>query len=137
LLQINKALVPVEHHRPDKMHLELLSTDPVLDVRGALARLDGDDSLLVDLIGFFLEDSPKMVDDLKQATAAKDSQQLKMSAHALKGLVASCGGARAAAAAQRLENAAAGNDLSEVDSLLESLLRELEQVRQEAEGYIR
>jgi HPt (histidine-containing phosphotransfer) domain-containing protein len=119
------------------MHLEPTSAEPVLDVRGALARLDGDDSLLVDLIGFFLEDSVQMIDELKRAAALNDAPRVKMSAHALKGLVASCGGTRAAAAAQRVEQAGAANDLSEKDALLQSLLSELQLVRREAEGYIR
>jgi two-component system, sensor histidine kinase and response regulator len=119
------------------MHLEGTSTESVLDVRGALARLDGDDSLLVDLIGFFLEDSTKLADDIKRAAAAKDAQQLRMSSHALKGLVASCGGARAAAAAQRIEHAAAANEINDFDPLVGVLLRELELARHEAEGYIR
>jgi HPt (histidine-containing phosphotransfer) domain-containing protein len=119
------------------MHLERTSAEPVLDIRSALARLDGDDSLLVDLIGFFLEDSIPMVEELKRAAEARDAQQLKMSAHALKGLVASCGGVRAAAAAQKIEHAGAANNLGEIDTLLASLLRELELARTEAEGYIR
>ena len=119
------------------MHHERTSTEPILDIRGALARLDGDDSLLVDLIGFFLEDSKRLLEEIKAAAAAGEPPQVRMGAHALKGLVASCGGMRAAEAAQRVEHAAAANDLTQVDPLIQALSLELDSARNEAEGYIR
>jgi HPt (histidine-containing phosphotransfer) domain-containing protein len=121
----------------DTMRVEPTCTEPVLDVRKALERLDGDDSLLVDLIGFFLEDSPGMLEDLQQAAAARNASQLQMSAHALKGLVASCGGARAAVAAQRVEHAGAANELGNINALLATLTTEIQSLRSEAEGYTR
>jgi HPt (histidine-containing phosphotransfer) domain-containing protein len=118
------------------MPIDRITSDPVLDIRGALARLDGDDELLVDLIGFFLEDSGRLVEELKAAATAGDAQQVKMASHALKGLVASCGGMRAADAAQRIEHASTANDLTHVDCLIQALEVELGAVRNEARGYI-
>ena len=55
---------------------------------------------------------------------------IRMSAHALKGLVAGCGGVRAASAAQKVETAGHENDLSNIEPLVESLGEELELLRQ-------
>lgn len=118
------------------MHFEKTALEPVLDIRGALARLDGDEDLLVDLMGFFMEDAPRLMDELRAAAATGDADQIKMSAHALKGLVAGCGGVRAAEAAKRVEQAALANDLSHMTALVEAVATELDAVRAEAQGYL-
>src|SRR4029079_6757529 len=61
---------------------------PILDIRGALARLDGDDDLYVDRLDLYREDSARLLDQLNAAVAASDANEIKMAAHALKGLVA-------------------------------------------------
>jgi HPt (histidine-containing phosphotransfer) domain-containing protein len=125
-------------HGPPRLQDSLpLILEPVLDIPGALIRLDGDEELLVELIGFFLEDSSRMVDQLKSAFAAGDANEVRMAAHALKGLVAGCGGMRAAEAARRVEHAAASGDLPEAAMTVQTLLTELDLVRREAQGYIR
>ena len=101
----------------------------VFDVEGTLARYAGDAGLLIEMIGFFLEDGPKLTDDLYAAVAAEDAPALRKVAHALKGLVAACGGKRAAQAAQRIENAGELGDLTDIEPLLESLETELELLR--------
>jgi HPt (histidine-containing phosphotransfer) domain-containing protein len=118
------------------MHIERAALDPVLDIRGALSRLDGDEGLLVDLMGFFLEDSVRLMEELRAATAAGDANQIKMTGHALKGLIAGCGGVRAAEAAKRVEHAAAANDLSQIKALVDTLASELERAQNEARGYL-
>jgi HPt (histidine-containing phosphotransfer) domain-containing protein len=118
------------------MDSEQLSAEHVLDIRGALARLDGDSELLAELIGFYLEDSERMLAELRSAVAASDANEIKMAAHALKGLVAGCGGVRAAEAARRVEHAGAANDLTHIDGLVQNLKDELELVSQQARGYI-
>jgi hypothetical protein len=47
-------------------------------------------------------------------------------------LAAGCGGVRAAQAAQRVENAGAEADLENIDTLMESLETEFDQLRQTA-----
>jgi HPt (histidine-containing phosphotransfer) domain-containing protein len=59
-----------------------------------------------------------------------------LKAHALKGLVASCGGVRAASAAHKLEAAGADNDHSQTCSLVESLGEELERLIQALRRYV-
>src|SRR3972149_8852820 len=82
-----------------------MPSDPVLDVEGTLARLGGDRELFAELAGYLLDDVPRLLGDVRAAVAAKDAAAVNMSAHALKGLVAGCGGGRAASVAQALEDA--------------------------------
>jgi len=118
------------------MRIERAALEPVLDIRGALSRLDGDEDLLVDLIGFFLEDSPRLMDELQAAAKNNNANEVKMAAHSLKGLIAGCGGVRAAEAAKRVEHAALANDLAHVQEYIATLSAELDIARGEAQGYI-
>jgi HPt (histidine-containing phosphotransfer) domain-containing protein len=118
------------------MNFERSAAEPILDIRGALARLDDDEELLVDLMRFFLEDSARLLEQLEAAVAAEDAKETRMTAHALMGLVAGCGGTRAAAAAKRLELTAEAGNLRDVPPLAESLKAEIEAVQSEARGYL-
>lgn len=119
------------------MNSDRVTAEPVLDVRGALARLDDDEELLVDLMGFFLEDSSRLLAQLQADVAATNAKEIRMTAHALKGLVAGCGGTRAAAAAKRLEHAAEAGNLRDIPALAEALKAEIEAVQGEARGYLK
>ena len=107
----------------------------VFDVEGTLARYGGSTELLVDMIGFFLEDAPKLVADLRRAAVEGDAAEVRSKAHSLKGLLAGCGGKRAAKAAQLVENAGEANDLSDLPRLLDALETQIELLRQEAVAY--
>jgi HPt (histidine-containing phosphotransfer) domain-containing protein len=102
------------------------STESVLDLEGTLTRLGGDRELFSQLVEYALEDVPRLFDDIRTAAAAKDAVALRMSAHALKGLVAGCGGVRAAHAAQALETAGQSFDLAQSGRLVETLKTELD-----------
>ena len=106
--------------------MESVPSPPVLDVEGTLARLGGDHDLFAELAGLLLDDLPALFNDLRRAVASKDASNVRMTAHALKGLVAGCGGVRVEQIAQALENAGQSGDLSRADSLVESLDTELE-----------
>ncbi len=117
------------------MRTDNLSTGAILDVEGTLARFGGDRQLFHDIIGFFLEDSPALLDELRRSVECENSVAVRATAHALKGLAAGCGGVRAAQTAQRVENAGAENDLENIASLMESLEGEFEQLRQAVATY--
>lgn len=118
------------------MGSEPSSIEHVLDIQGALTRLDGDSDLLSDLMAFYLEDSERMLGDLHVSVAAGDADGIKMASHALKGLVAGCGGVRATEAARRVEQAAMAKDLSHIQELVQSLDDELVLVEHQVRGYL-
>jgi HPt (histidine-containing phosphotransfer) domain-containing protein len=116
------------------MKIDSISSTSILDIKGTLARFDGDQQLLQEILGFFVEDSPPLIDELRRAVTANDAATIRSTAHALKGLAVGCGGVRAGQAAQRVENAGASGDLDEVDSLMETLEGEFQQLRRAAQA---
>ncbi|HEY3394699.1 MAG TPA: Hpt domain-containing protein [Lacipirellulaceae bacterium] len=119
------------------MTAESVTAGCVLDAAGALARLGGDKELFADMAGFFYEDAPRLFSDLREAVQQRNAPGIRMSAHALKGLVAGCGGVRTATAAQKVETAGHENNLSKIESLVDSLGEELEQLKQALQAYRR
>jgi HPt (histidine-containing phosphotransfer) domain-containing protein len=117
------------------MTAESVTAGCVLDATGALARLGGDKQLFADMAGFFYEDAPRLYSELREGVQQRNAAGIRMSAHALKGLVAGCGGVRTATVAQKVETAAHENDLSNIESLVESLGEELERLRQALQEY--
>jgi HPt (histidine-containing phosphotransfer) domain-containing protein len=105
------------------------STEPVLDLDSALARLGYDRELFADMSNYLAEDSPKLINDLRAAIAAQNATAVRMAAHALKGLIAGCGGVRAMNVAQQLEDAGHSGDLSQANFLASTLDSELAQLR--------
>jgi two-component system, sensor histidine kinase and response regulator len=114
---------------------ESVSTGCVLDVAGALARFGGDKELFVEMAGFFFEDAPRLYSELREAAERSDAPSVRMSAHALKGLVAGCGGVRTANAAQKAETAGQQGDLQNISSLVDTVGDELELLMQALEAY--
>jgi HPt (histidine-containing phosphotransfer) domain-containing protein len=87
------------------MRLDGAATATVLNVDGTLARFGGDKNLLLEMTAILLEDAPRLARQLQSAVLTQNSSAIASHAHALKGLVAGCGGERAAQAAQALEDA--------------------------------
>jgi two-component system sensor histidine kinase/response regulator len=110
------------------MNRETSTSGAVLDLENALARLGGDRQLFADMVGYFLEDAPKLLREIHSAVEAKDANAMRMKSHALKGLAAGCGGIRTACAAQALEDAGHSGDLSRSNSLTAKLDDELAQL---------
>jgi HPt (histidine-containing phosphotransfer) domain-containing protein len=117
------------------MPREVSTSGPVLDLENALARLGGDDDLFADMVGYFLEDAPKLAYEIHAAVDAKDASAMRMKSHALKGIAAGCGGVRTASAAQALEDAGNSGDLSRSESLAANLDVELKQLTSALEPY--
>jgi len=112
------------------MSVESVPAGCTLDVTGTLARLGGDKELFLELAAFYHEDAPRLYADLRAAADAKEAKAVRMTAHSLKGLVAGCGGVRAANAAQSVETAGENGDLGNILLLVDSLGDELDLLRQ-------
>ena len=117
------------------MNAEGVSAGCVLDVAGTLARFGGDRQLFAEMATFFFEDAPRLYSGLREAVQKRDAVEIRMSAHALKGLVAGCGGVRTANAAQKVETAGQENNLSNIEPLVETLGDELKLLTQALEAY--
>jgi protein-histidine pros-kinase len=93
-----------------------------------LARVGGDPALLQDLIEIFLEHSPKLHEELRQALSAGDCAALGKAAHTMKGELSLLGSAAAVTPATQLEEMALNHDLAKAPQALAVLDRELERL---------
>ncbi|MGE0824115.1 MAG: Hpt domain-containing protein [Candidatus Binatia bacterium] len=94
----------------------------VFDVEEALSRVDGDKSILKDMISVFLQEYPQVLGTIQEAVFHHDSQALVDAAHFFKGSLSNLAAVQAARAALRLETLGRQGDLS----LAPLALRQLE-----------
>ena len=87
--------------RPGGGHL-----DPSLDRTTLIARFAGDLDFFNEVAAVFLEDYPRLLDQLRDARAREDLQALRTTAHAFKGAISHFTDGEAYAAAAALERAA-------------------------------
>jgi PAS domain S-box-containing protein len=100
---------------------------PVLDRAAALEQVGGDADLLRELTAVFLQDCPRMTDELREALRSGDAAKLKRAAHSIKGAVGILGGKVTFEAALRLENLARQGDWTQAESAWQALRQALEQ----------
>ncbi len=81
-------------------------SDVVFDETSALAHTGGDRKLLKQIVGMFLADSAILMRKITRAVSRRDAEALRLSAHALKGSVATIGSPAGRDAAARLERMA-------------------------------
>jgi len=91
------------------------------DREALLRRVGGKETLVSELIGYFLNDLPKQIEDISQALANGDFSLLGRHAHRLKGAAATMCANQAATLADRMQLAAKGEDMLKADSLLKEL----------------
>ncbi len=77
-------------------------SEPVLEWRAALLRLDGDAELLLELAAIFLDDGPVLLLQLRAALDAGQPGASERAVHSLKGVLLNFGAQRAIAVADRL-----------------------------------
>jgi two-component system sensor histidine kinase/response regulator len=95
-----------------------------------LARFARDGELLRELAGIFLQECPKMLDDLRQARRAGDPKAVEGTAQIRKGLVGNFAMPRPWETAQRLELLAKSGQLSGADDILQALEQQLARFNQ-------
>jgi CheY-like chemotaxis protein/HPt (histidine-containing phosphotransfer) domain-containing protein len=86
------------------------STGPVFDRARALKRANDDPSLLAELTGLFLDETPATLRDIESALASADYPGVERLSHRLKGALLTLSASVAADAASELELAARGKD---------------------------
>ncbi len=96
-----------------------------IDLSEALAQVDGDANLLRHLAGLFLQDSPKLQNEIQSAFRRQDPQALERAAHTLKGSVSNFCAKGVFEAALDLETSAHRGDLAAADKAFRSLEKEL------------
>jgi len=100
-----------------------------IDEEEALERVGGEWSLLVELAGMCLADTPAALDNIRGALAGGDARSLQRAAHKLKGSLLVLAADSASEAASRLEALGASGSLDAAASALATLERELDRLR--------
>ncbi len=83
----------------------------VLDAEAALARLDGDRELFLEIAGLFIEDAPRLETQMREALLEGDSEKLSFAAHTLKGALANFCASATYEAAKKMEAFARQGDM--------------------------
>jgi PAS domain S-box-containing protein len=97
----------------------------VLDEALLLSRVDRDPQLLRDLVDLFLEECPRLVDEIRVALDSKDAKAVQRGAHSLKGCAGNLAAKMAAETALKLERLAQAGDLVRAESVLSELKSQL------------
>src|SRR3989441_7134688 len=92
-------------------------------------RLAGDQGLLAELVGLFLQDYPRLLTAMREAVARGDAKLLERAAHTLKGAVSNFAAPAATAAALRLEQMGHQANLTQAEEALAALEAELDRLK--------
>ena len=95
-----------------------------------LARFDGDGELLRELAGIFLQECPRMLDEIRDTLRAADAKALERAAHTLKGSVGNFAMPGSWETAQRLELLAKSGQLSGAQEIFRVLEQQIAQFNQ-------
>lgn len=106
-------------------------TASLVDREELLDRVGGDEELLREITGIFLDECPALVSEIQAAIDSGDAKKLERSAHTLKGSVANFGARAATSAAQRLESLGRKGQLEESPAAMAELLSQLQQLQPE------
>jgi HPt (histidine-containing phosphotransfer) domain-containing protein len=117
------------------MAVESRTAESILDIDCTLARFGGDKNLFIEMSGIVLEDAPRVLADLRRAVESNDATAIRSHAHALKGLLAGCGGVRAASAAKVLEDAGNSTRLANSSEMLRTLEAEFDSFTRALNSY--
>ena len=112
-----------------------MTDTPPFDLDSVLGRLGHDRELFADLARFFLEDGPSILQQIRDASEAKDAARLQQAAHLIKGMLANLGAEPARHAAEQLEREASEGKLSEATTTLEELSRQIDRLQQALRSY--
>jgi HPt (histidine-containing phosphotransfer) domain-containing protein len=109
----------------------------VFDYEASLKALDGDEQLLAEILGLFLDDAPRLLDEARLAIERGDAETLMRRGHTLAGSSGHFAASGVVASARRLESIGRSGDLSEAEQAVESFALEFDRFRQAATDTLR
>ena len=110
--------------------------EPAWNQAELLERVDNDRELLRELLALFKEDFPRTIRSLEAAVSSGDLKNSGSLSHTLKGMLSNLGGARAAAAAARLEELACAGEIAALRGAFDALEREAGRLLPELDTYM-
>jgi CheY-like chemotaxis protein/HPt (histidine-containing phosphotransfer) domain-containing protein len=122
----NRKPAPVAESAPNTSE----SSPSPIDLNRALVRVGGDRQLLREMAGFFQEDTPLLIQQLRESLDRSDIDSASRAAHSIKGLASNFDAEALQQTALRAEGLILSNRLVAARELLERLESELEVVCQ-------
>ena len=101
------------------------ATDGVVDVADALARLEGNQELLGEIVQIFLQQYPRLLAEIHQSLSSADCHALTSAVHTLGSSAGQVGATKALEIARRIEGMGDQKDLASVPETLAQLGAEL------------
>lgn len=101
-----------------------------------LMRVENDLALLDELIGIFTEESPLLLQALRESIANRDIKNVEVRSHSLKGMLSGLSLTRAAAMASQLEQMAREQKPSGFEDVLTLLEFEMANLLPELDAYM-
>lgn len=103
--------------------------DAPIDLPVAIARLGGDRGLLFDFARSVLDEAPTMREEIQSALSSEDFARAHLTAHGLKGMLATLEALPAAAAAGDIERLSHEQRLVEANEAVHRLCAELDRLK--------
>jgi len=103
----------------------IASPAKAIDTGELLARTEGDQTLIVELVETFRENSPRLMRSVREAFEARNPPGMERASHALKGSLANLAAANASALAAELEVLGRSREISGAATLIDQLADEL------------
>jgi CheY-like chemotaxis protein/HPt (histidine-containing phosphotransfer) domain-containing protein len=136
LFEVIERLVPAVGEQAESgwespSSVRLRTAGVVLDRAAILARVDGDEELLEELVTIFLDNSLQLMNEIRESLARGDSKRLRHAAHTLKGSAANFGTSPVCEEAARLEMMGHNEDLTGAEAVwaeLEEAMKNLKLV---------
>ncbi len=127
-------LVPCTRRR-DPSHAPGGGPTAVFDRAEALSYVGGDADLLDEILAMFLDDGPRLLDEIRAAAERGDAQAMCSQAHAAACVAQNIAAPAFAAAAQKLEELGRSGNLADAGEACEELGRELSHLRIEIQQH--
>ncbi|MFH1279319.1 MAG: response regulator [Candidatus Eisenbacteria bacterium] len=134
LFEAIRSVVPGEGDGPAEsveemaMVVDRTPAGAPLDIVNTIEMVGGDEGVLQEIIGIFLECAPRLLRDMENAAKGKDSATIERAAHSIRGSIGCLGARSAMDAAAEVEHFARAGDLDGAIRAYEILKTELDRL---------
>lgn len=126
--------VPAEMPRPQVGAATTDVNDDILDFGVLRSICHGDEAMLLEMLGDFLDINQSVIDDLLNAVEARKGDAIRSHAHKLKGSAGTAGAKRLAEAATAMEKTSTAYDATKMAAVADTLRTEFNAVRAKIES---
>ncbi|WP_197992895.1 PAS domain S-box protein [Gimesia aquarii] len=129
--RIKDEQFPSHSKQRSTTHSDSASKQSVINMQTALSRVGDDKEILNDMVNYFFEDSPSLLDEIRKRVQSGDIDEMVRAAHSLKGLCANFEAHAAVQSAKTIEDMKNATDLSSVTKIIDELEVELNLLSEE------